>query len=118
MKNWLNDLLYLSGYSIAIVSFFALTFPQFFAFGTTIYAFVLIPLFEHLIPFTEKNLSETEESNATKKSRYDYFLWLSVPIQWGIVVYFLMLVSQNSYSALMRFSLMILAYLIVSAAKN
>ena len=100
MKNWLSDLRYLSGYSIAIVSFFALTFPQYFAFGTAIYAFVLIPLFEHFIPFTDKNLSETEESSATKKSRYDYFLWLSIPIQWGIVVYFLMLVSQNSYSAL------------------
>jgi len=100
MKNWLNDLRYLSGYSIAIVSCFALTFPQYFAFGTAIYAFVLIPLFEHFIPFTDKNLSEMEESNATKKSRYDYFLWLSVPIQWGIVLYFLMLVSQNSYSVL------------------
>ena len=100
MKNWLNDLRYLSGYSIAIVSYFALTFPQYLAFGTAIYAFLLIPLFEHFIPFTDKNLSETEESNLVKKSRYDYLLWLSVPIQWGIVVYFLMLVSQNSYSAL------------------
>lgn len=100
MKNWLSDLRYLSGYSIAIVSFFALTFPQFFAFGTAIYAFVLIPLFEHFIPFTDKNLSEMEESDVAKKSLYDYFLWLSVPIQWGIVLYFLMLVRQNSYSAL------------------
>ena len=100
MKNWLKDLRYLSGYSIAIVSYFALTFPHYFAFGTAIYAFLLIPLFEHFIPFTDKNLSEMEESNASKKSRYDYLLWLSVPIQWGIVVYFLMLVGQNSYSVL------------------
>jgi len=100
MKNWLNDLRYLSGYSIAIVSYFALTFPHYFAFGTAIYAFLLIPLFEHFIPFTDKNLSVMEESNASKKSRYDYLLWLSVPIQWGIVVYFLMLVGQNSYSVL------------------
>lgn len=100
MNKWLYDIRYLSGYSIALVSFFALSFPQYFAFGTTIYAFVLIPLLEHFIPFTDKNLSETEESIANKKSRYDWFLCLSVPIHWGIVVYFLMLVSQNSYSAL------------------
>ena len=98
MKNWLKDIRYLSGYSIAIVSFFALTFPQYVAFGTAIYAFVLIPLLEHFIPFTTRNFNEKEETDAAEKTRYDYFLWFSIPIQWGIIVYFLILVSRNNYS--------------------
>jgi alkane 1-monooxygenase len=54
-----------------------------------VYAFVVIPLVELLLPVNNRNLSEAEEAIAKKDPVYDWFLYLIVPLQYLALYWFL-----------------------------
>jgi alkane 1-monooxygenase len=85
-------------YSSALISCLAI-FVSIYAGGiwsyfALVYAFVLIPVLELVIPGSEENMSKIEEDAAKKDIKYDILLWLIVPIQLGLMVFFLYRVSQ------------------------
>lgn len=96
----LRELKYLSGYTIPATAALALWKPEWFAFLTLIYAFVVIPVFEQWLPISTANLNENEENSALKDTLYDYVLYLSVPLQWFIIGFFLFRVSTESFTTL------------------
>ncbi len=96
----IKDFHYLSGYVIVVFTFIALTFPSNFAFATLIFTFGILPFLEFYFPNSQENLSEEKYEHIVKQSRFDYFLWLSIPFQWGVLIYYLTLISKNEYSIL------------------
>lgn len=64
------------------------------------YAFGFLPALELLIPPSTKNLSETETSLRKADAVYDWMLYIIVPIQWGMLVWFFFVVGETNLSAL------------------
>jgi alkane 1-monooxygenase len=95
-----KELKYLTAYSIPLLSFLALNRPELFAFAPVIFGFVIVPFLDFIIPIKLETVSETEQQARLKRKIYDYFLYLSVPIQWALIGYFIYLTSQTNYSGL------------------
>lgn len=86
---------YFAGFTIPLCAFLALYFQGIWVFVTPFYAFLFLSALEMMLPLNKKNLSEMEESIAKKDPLYDFVLYLNVPVQYGIVIYFLFLVNQQ-----------------------
>lgn len=61
----------------------------FVIFMPLLYAFILIPLLELVIPSDAKNMNEAEEAIAKNDRLYDWFLYLIVPLQYLALYWFL-----------------------------
>jgi alkane 1-monooxygenase len=59
-----------------------------------LHAFALVPLLELLIPRRADNLSREEEAVAKDDPLFDLLLYVLVPVQWGVLVLFLLQVSE------------------------
>ncbi len=88
------DLKYLWGFigvpSIVIVS---LVFNSYWVFFAPLVAFVGIPTLEQILPRIRTNHTEEMEASKLSKKFFDILLYLNVPIQYGLLVYFLYLVT-------------------------
>jgi alkane 1-monooxygenase len=58
-----------------------------------LYAWILIPVLELVLPADEGNLSEAEEELARSSRVYDWMLYWIVPLQWAALLLFLKQVS-------------------------
>ena len=65
-------------------------------FVAPIYVFVLIPLLELILPYSEANLEKAEEEIAKKDVKYDLMVWSVVPLQYGLLFFFLNRVNDAS----------------------
>jgi len=87
------------GYLLAYLSMglgvVGLTFNGWFTFLLPIYAFIVIPLLELALPFSEENLSKEEEEKLLRNKIYDWVVYLIVPAQWGLLVLFLFSVQEK-----------------------
>ncbi|HPH83322.1 MAG TPA: hypothetical protein PL185_12150, partial [Flavobacteriales bacterium] len=66
MRVGLKNLKYLTGYSIPVLTWIAITYPAKYAFITLIYAFIVIPFLELFLPGNEINPSSEEENSLNK----------------------------------------------------
>lgn len=98
MNKVLHELKYLSGYLISIAVILSLLLPEYLAFFAVIFSFVIIPLTEFLLPQSHVNFSDDEEKLLISNRIYDFMLYLSVPVQWGTIMLFCWLISNNEYS--------------------
>jgi len=80
---------YLVGYTIPLAAVAGIYLQGAFVFITPLYAFVLLPFIELIIPVNNRNFSALEEEVAKKDRLYDWFLYLHVPLQFAVVFYFL-----------------------------
>lgn len=80
---------YISPVIFYITAWFSFTLYGFVCFLPVIYAWILIPVLELLLPPDYKNLATAEEEMSRKDKMYDYVLYLFVFIQIGFVFYFL-----------------------------
>ena len=84
----LGILKYLPTLTIPIVGIISLTQGGGFSYFLLLYAFVLIPLMELVIPPDPANLSKEEEELRRKDRGYDVLLYLMVPIQYTFLFLF------------------------------
>ncbi len=96
----MRGLKYLAGFTIPLFAVFSLLWPNYFAFLTLIYAFAIIPIGEQFFAGSAENVSETQEKQLLSDKTYDFLLYLSLPIQWAILIFFAFLVSHNEYTFL------------------
>ena len=80
---------YLAGFTIPFSAFLSVYFGGAWAFLTPVYAFILVAGIEVMLPVNSKNLSLMEEEMAKKDFLYDILLYLNVPVQYGILYFFL-----------------------------
>ncbi len=78
-------------YALAYLSF---TQTGWMVFAPVLFAFLIVPSVELLIPSNEKNLSAAEEQIAKEDKLYDIWLYAIVPFQYIAVYYFLQTVND------------------------
>lgn len=76
----------LSGPFIGIIS---LVLHGWYTFTLPFFSFIIVPLCELFISGNSENLTETEENVAKNNKKFDYILYLMVPVQYGALILFL-----------------------------
>ena len=74
---------------IPLASFIAIYKGSIWSFSGPILAFAILPFIELMTHGSEKNYSEIEESLETDNKIYDFLMYSLVPIQYGLLFYFL-----------------------------
>ncbi|WP_412987443.1 alkane 1-monooxygenase [Pontimicrobium sp. IMCC45349] len=92
----MKDLKYLAAFSVPLTAFIGLWLKEYWTFFTPIYSFVLIPIFELLLPLDHSNYSEVEKENKTINSIFDWMLYLNLPITYGLLAFALFTVSSTN----------------------
>jgi alkane 1-monooxygenase len=85
----------LSVYALALLAF---THTGWWCWAPLLYTWVLVPLAELGLKPNEKNLSAAEEAIAKADKRYDYMLYLIVPAQLGVLIFFLYSMQHDTLS--------------------
>ena len=65
-------------------------------FVAPLYVFAFIPLMELILPYSEVNLEKAEEEVAKKDIKYDLMVWSVVPLQYGLLFFFLNRIGDAS----------------------
>jgi alkane 1-monooxygenase len=94
----MKDLKYLVAYSVPITAIIGLWLQNYWVFLTPVFAFVLIPILEILLPSDDTNLSEAQIDSKLANSFFDFLLYFNLPLVFGIVGYYLYSFSWINYS--------------------
>lgn len=89
---------YLLAYSIPIVGVLGIYFGGIWSYSVLLFAFVILPFLELLLPVDEKNYTEVEVSNRLKNILFDVLLYLNVPIVFGSIVFTLYKITHVDLS--------------------
>ena len=87
---------YLWAYSVPVIGILGIYFQGFWCWSALIYAFVLLPIGEMLLPIDTDNYSDEEIKSKLQNKIYDIMLYLNVPIVYGSVLYALYVVTNNN----------------------
>ena len=90
----LRDLRYLFAYTLPLSTVLALTMQGYWSYATVLYAFGVIPILDQVLGQQRANESGEESGERVLVQRFfDVLLYLNVPILWGCVGYFVVLVA-------------------------
>jgi alkane 1-monooxygenase len=89
----LRELKYTLGIIVPIVVLISLILNGWWSYFALIFAFGFIPLMELFLPQSEVNMSKEEESTVKHERFFDWLLYINVPIQYGLLIYFLIVVT-------------------------
>lgn len=85
---------YLLAYSIPIVGVLGIYYGGILSYTALLFAFVLFPILELLLPIDKENYTEPEVKNRLKNKLFDILLYLNVPIVYGSLVLTLYKISH------------------------
>lgn len=94
----MKDLKYLAAYSIPLAAIMGLIFKGYWAFFTPLFAFVLVPILELLLPVQTANLEKVEVEKKSRNSLFDVLLYINVPLVYGLVGWFLWSLTWFQYT--------------------
>jgi len=92
----MKDLKYLAALSIPATAFIGLYFQGYWSFFTPVFSFVLIPIFEILLPQDNSNYASETIENKSINKLFDWMLYLNLPITYFILFSSLYMVTTNS----------------------
>lgn len=92
----MKDLKYLAAFSIPLMAFIGLCLKGYWVWATPVFAFGCIPTLELLFPVDSKNLQPKEVDSKLKQKLFDWLLYLNLPIVFALVLYALVLVSNQA----------------------
>ncbi len=94
----MKDLKYLAAYSIPLAAILGLFLKGNWTFFTPVFAFVIVPIFEILLPVKTENLSAKQVLTKLKNPLFDVLLYINIPLVYGIVGWFLWSLTWFEYS--------------------
>lgn len=95
----MNALKYLFGYLIPLLAGVGIYFGGvFWSYSALLLAFGIIPVLEFILPAPVNNPPVDANLTATERRLFDWILYLSVPIQYGLVAFLLLAVSREWYT--------------------
>ena len=103
----MKDFKYLAAYSIPMACIVGVVLRGPWSFFTPVFAFILIPVLEMLLPVDALNLSEKAAATKAKNRLFDLFLYLNVPLVFIMAGYFL---NSLSFSNLQAYELIGLTF--------
>ena len=89
---------YLLAYSIPFVGVLGIYFGGIWSYTALLFAFVVLPILELLLPINEKNYNEIEVTERLKNVLFDVLLYLNVPIVYGSILFALYKVTHVNLS--------------------
>ncbi len=89
-----NSFKYALVYIIPAVVLFSIASPNAWSYSAIVVVFGVLPAFEMLMKSSTENLSAVEEEVAMKDRVHDFLLYSLVPIQYFLLVFFLIKVSE------------------------
>ena len=89
---------YLLAYSIPIVGIIGIYYEGIWSYAAFLFAFMILPILELILPVDEKNYSEIEVSKGLKNIVFDVLLYLNVPIVYGSIVFTLYKITHVDLS--------------------
>lgn len=101
----MKNLKYLAALSIPVTAIIGVYFQSYWMFFTPVYAFVLIPILELLLPLDPSNNSPEETENKRLNPLFDWLLYLNIPIVYGLLIYGLLHIDLRVYSTYELFGL-------------
>lgn len=93
----MRDLKYLAALSLPISAIISFYFKGHWVFFTPIYAFVIIPILELLLPHDTSNLEGLEREEKNKSKLFDWMLYFNLPLVFGLLSFLLWDVSNHTY---------------------
>ena len=93
----MKDLKYLAALSLPLSAIIGFYFKEHWSFFTPIYAFIIIPVLELLLPQDTSNLEGKEREEKKKSMLFDWMLYLNLPLVFGLLAFLLWDVSNHSY---------------------
>ncbi len=94
----IKPLKYLGVLISPIVIFICLNLGGWYTLSGIIYAFILVPILDIILPISAKNMSKIEEDVAKKNRLYDFMVYMIVPIQYFLVFYSMYLFKEYGSS--------------------
>jgi len=94
--NW-KALKYWGALLSPFVIFICLNQGGWFTWSAMVYAFVLVPILDIILPVSTKNMSKIEEEIAKKDRIYDFMIYLIVPIQYTLVFYSMYIYKMHAH---------------------
>lgn len=101
----MKDLKYIAAFTIPLTAFIGLYFKGYFSFLTPVYAFVIIPFLELLLPVDTKNLDTKSVDIKLKQNFFDWLLYLNLPIVFSLIILSLYVVTNSSLTIYELFGL-------------
>ena len=95
-----HDLKYLAALSIPATLVFGLWLKGGWSFLTPIYAFVLIPILEILMPHDTGNFEGEERKAREAHPIFDLMLYINIPIIYGLLFYCLFIMTSASINTM------------------
>ena len=92
----MKDLKYLAAFSIPLMVFLSIYFKGAFSFLTLVYAFVFLPILELIISTDNSNLNNEQTDSKLKNRLFDWLLYLNLPLVFGLLIYALNDITQNT----------------------
>jgi alkane 1-monooxygenase len=80
---------------IAVLAIIGLLFKGVWTWLLPMYAFILVPLVELILPPLSTNHNESEEQELLDNKIFDWIAYAIVPIHWGLLVLFLFSMKQD-----------------------
>ncbi len=99
----MKALKYLACYTTPLLVGFSMMSDGVYTFTAVVILFLIFPLFELFLKPSSVNLTKIEEEVALKDKTYDWILYLLVPMQYALLMYFLYDMKHNSYSTFTLF---------------
>ncbi|MGB5273561.1 MAG: alkane 1-monooxygenase [Flavobacteriaceae bacterium] len=103
----MKDLKYMAALSIPLSAVFAFVLQGGWSYITPIYAFVIIPFLELLLPQDSRNLESPMKEKKEQSKLFDWMLYLNIPIVYGLLFYALWDVAFHDHSTFEFVGLMI-----------
>lgn len=97
MDNW-RDLRYLAALTIPLSAAISIYFEGLWSYFTPVYAFVIIPILEVLLPQDTSNLVGAEKQRKENSRFFDWMLYLNLPIVYGLLGYLLWHVGTSDHA--------------------
>lgn len=94
----MKDIKYMTAYLLPFSALAALYWQGAWAWATVLLAFVIIPVAEVFTPESTENFRPESEEKRLKIRFFDWLLYLNIPLVFGIVIWYLQVVTTGSHS--------------------
>ncbi len=94
----MKDLKYLSALSIPLSAIIGIYMGDYWCFLTPVYAFVVIPILEVILPVEPANDDPETRERKGKDRLFDWMLYANLPIVYGLLLYYIISVTSYNYA--------------------
>lgn len=96
----MKDLKYAFAFATPLTAIVGLWLQGFWVFFTPVFAFVIVPFLETLLPVATQNLEEEEALSKAKNKFFNVLLYINLPIVYGLIGWYLWSLGTLKYSTL------------------